>query len=75
MVLVNFKPYCSEALGREQRAIVVLRDCGALLSLASESNLHHAEYAHTGEFRLIQGIVGQAVSVALIEILIELNGN
>src|SRR6218665_3023547 len=74
----NYKAFCVKAnvlsLGRVQRTILLLRDCGASRSVASQGQLHQGEYIHTGEVRLIQGVVGQPVSVPLVEILIELNG-
>src|SRR6218665_3077271 len=62
------------SLGNDQRSICLLRDSGASRSVASQGQLHQGEYIHTGEVRLIQGIVGQPVSVPLVEILIELTG-
>src|SRR6218665_3253076 len=74
----NYKAFCVYAnvhsLGNDQRLICLLRDSGASRSVASQGQLHQGEYIHTGEVRLIQGVVGQAVSVPLVEILIELNG-
>src|SRR6218665_1798435 len=74
----NYKAFCVNAnvhsLGNDQRSICLLRDSGASRSVASQGQLHQGEYIHTGEVRLIQGVVGQAVSVPLVEILIELNG-
>src|SRR6218665_616985 len=74
----NYKAFCVYAnvhsLGNDQRSICLLRDSGASRSVASQGQLHQGEYIHTGEVRLIQGIVGQPVSVPLVEILIELNG-
>jgi len=74
----NDKAFCVYAnvhsLGNDQRSICLLRDSGASRSVASQGQLHQGEYIHTGEVRLIQGIVGQPVSVPLVEILIELNG-
>src|ERR1043165_9420846 len=54
-----------------RRSVVLLRDSGALQSVVSKDGLQACEYVLTGEDRLIQGSVGEAVKVPLVEISVE----
>ena len=71
----RYKSHCVEALltrpDNASRSIKVLRDTGALQSLASSNVLGNDDYVPTGESRLIRGITGDVVSVPLVEITVE----
>src|ERR1043165_2030263 len=75
MIHQQYQPFVQEGVlyGQHgsQRQVMLLRDSGALQSIVSRDGLHAHEYIVTGEDRLIQGIVGEAVKVPLVEISLE----
>jgi len=46
----------------------LLRDTGALQSLVCSRVLTDTDYTPMGEFRLIRGIIGDVISVPLVEV-------
>ena len=71
----KYLPFCESGLvydcGGSRREVVMLRDTGALQSLVSKECLNACEFRETGEDRLIQGVVGKAVQVPLVEVRVQ----
>lgn len=74
-VHVQYLPFCSSGTVKgcdgALRPVVMLRDSGALQSLASSALMHPSEFKDTHEDRLIQGVVGEPVQIPLVELQVQ----